>query len=65
MQYLWIQDALENKELEIGKVGTLENPADMLTKFLADDALSNHTKRLSLSFKTGRSSADKEADAFA
>ena len=26
VQYLWIQDAVENKELEIGKVGTLENP---------------------------------------
>ena len=36
---LWIQDAVENKEPEIGKVGTLENPADMLTKFLANDAL--------------------------
>ena len=35
VQSLWIQDAVENRELEIGKVGTLENPADMLTKFLA------------------------------
>ena len=26
VQYLWIQDAVENKELEIEKVGTLENP---------------------------------------
>ena len=49
VQYLWIQDAVENKELEIGKVGTLENPADMLTKFLANDALSKHAQRLSLS----------------
>ena len=40
VQYLWIQGAVENKELEIGKVGTLENLADMLTKFLANDALS-------------------------
>ena len=47
VQYLWIQDAVENKELEIGKVGTLENPADMLTKFLANDALSKHAQRLS------------------
>ena len=38
VQYLWIQDAAENKELEIEIVGTLENPADMLTKFLANDA---------------------------
>ena len=62
---MWIQDAVENKELEFGKVGTLENPADMLTKFLANDALSKHAQRLSLSFKPGRSSADKAADALA
>ena len=35
VQCLWIHDAVENKELNIEKVGTLENPADMLTKFLA------------------------------
>ena len=62
---MWIQDAVENKELEIGKVGTLENPADVLTKFLANDALSKHAQRLSLSFKPGRSNADKAADALA
>ena len=56
---------MENKELEIGKVGTLENLADMLTKYLANDALSKHAQRLSLSVKHGRSSADKAADALA
>ena len=61
VQYLWIQDAVENQELEIGKVGTLEIPADMLTKFLANDALSKHAQMLSLSFKLLRSSADKAA----
>ena len=59
VQYLCIQDAVENKELEVEKVGTLENPADMLTKFLTHDALSKHVQRLSLSFKPGRSSADR------
>ena len=65
VQYLWIQDAVENVELEIGKVGTLENPADMLTKFLANDALSKRAQKLSLSFKPGRRSRDKAADALA
>ena len=60
---MWIQDAVENKELEIGKVVTFENLADMLTKSLAYDALSKHAQRLSLTFKPGRSSADKAADA--
>ena len=63
VQYLWIQDAVEKKELEIEKVWTLENPADMLTKFPTRDALSKHAQRLSLSFELGRSSADKAAEA--
>ena len=62
VQFLWIQDAVEKR---LGKSGLLENPADMLTKFLANDALSKHAQRLSLSFKPGRSSADKAADALA
>ena len=63
VQYLWIQDAVENKELNIEKVGALDNPADMLTKFLASDAHSKHARRLSMSFKLDRSSADKAAEA--
>ena len=62
---LWIQEAVENKELEIGKVGTLENPADMLTKFLGNDAFIKHAQRLCWSFKPGRSSVDNAADALA
>ena len=43
VQFLWIRDAVENKEFKLEKVGTLENPADMLNKFLAGDAHSKHT----------------------
>ena len=61
VQYLWIQDAVENKELKIEKVGTLESPADM--QFLASDSLSRHARSLSMSFKPGRSSAEKAVEA--
>ena len=63
VRYLWIQDAVENKELETGR--TSENLAETLTKFLANDALSKHAQRLSLSLKLERSSADKAAEALA
>ena len=51
VEYLWIQDVVENKELEIGEVGTLENPVDILTKILASDAFSEHAQRLSFVLK--------------
>ena len=37
----------------------------LLTKFVANDVLSKHAQRLSLSFKLGKSSADKAAEALA
>ena len=33
VQYLWVQGAVSRKDLRVAKVGTSENPADMLTKF--------------------------------
>ena len=31
VQYLWVQGAVSRKDLRVAKVGTSENPADMLT----------------------------------
>jgi hypothetical protein len=62
VQYLWIQDAVENKEFEIKKVGALENPADMLTKFLAHDPHTKHAYNLSMSFRSGRSNTERAAE---
>ena len=42
VQYLWIQGAVARKDLRVKKVGTSENPADMLTKFLAAEPMSRH-----------------------
>ena len=50
---------MENKELKIEKVGTIENPADMLTKFLASDAHSKRANRFSLSCRCLGSSSTR------
>ena len=62
VQYLWIQDAVANKELKIDKVNTLENPADMLTKFLPAEALTKHALNLGLDVRKGRSGYQKALD---
>ena len=35
-QYLWIQELMHNKEVELRKVPTTENYADLMTKSLAE-----------------------------
>ena len=44
VQYLWIQDKVHEKELAVRKVGTSENPADMLTKALKRETINKHVK---------------------
>jgi hypothetical protein len=46
VQYLWIQDEVRKKNLTVGKVGTEENPADMLTKFLKTETNQKHMKHM-------------------
>jgi len=46
VQYLWIQQEANNKELEIKKVSTHINPADVLTKFLKTDVSEKNLKTL-------------------
>ena len=43
-QYLWIQESVRNKSIDVKKVGTKENPADMLTKGLKREPLTEHIK---------------------
>ena len=59
VQYLWIQEAVANKELAIKKVLGTENPADMFTKFLAHEVLSKHAMSLGMEFLPGRSGHDR------
>jgi hypothetical protein len=42
VQYLWIQSAINEKEIDINKVNTLGNLADVLTKFLNVESFNKH-----------------------
>ena len=50
VQYLWIQDALQRKDLMLRKVTSAENPADVLTKFVSSELLSGHVGWLGYKF---------------
>ena len=50
MQYLWVQGAVSRKDLRVAKVGTSENPTDMLTKFLSAESLSRQSKNVGYEF---------------
>jgi hypothetical protein len=50
VQYMWIQEAVATKEVELMKVKTNLNPADMLTKFLPCEVSDCHTKYFCLRF---------------
>ena len=42
VQSLWIQDEVHRKMISVHKVGTRDNPADMLTKSLKRELLEEH-----------------------
>ena len=41
---MWIQESAGSKSIAVKKVGTKENPADMLTKGLKREPLTEHIK---------------------
>ena len=53
VQYLWLQGAVADKDLYIRQVGTENNPADMLTKFLGIDIHSRHSHSMGYEFPPG------------
>ena len=44
VQYLWVQDNVNRKTMSAEKVGTNENPADMLTKGLKRETIEEHMR---------------------
>ena len=50
VQYLWIQGSLQRKDLELEKVGTADNPADVLTKFVPSELMSRHVRWMGYEF---------------
>ncbi len=53
---LWIQDLVRNGTLHVMKVAGQDNPADLMTKHLATDMISEHLVRLNCWPREGRAS---------
>ena len=54
---LWIQDAVKQQRMTIGKVLGEENPADILTKHVDRGKNREHRNRLRMSQEVGRAEA--------
>ncbi len=54
VQYLWIQEKVANKEMEVQKVASDINPADMLTKHLRQELILRHLDTLNCGLDTER-----------
>ena len=52
---LWIQEKVEDGELEVRKVAGILNPADAMTKYLTGPKIMDLMKRMSQEFREGRS----------
>ena len=50
---LWLQEVVKDKRIEIQKVGTKFNPADLMTKHLDSKTAVEHLSRLSARTATG------------
>ena len=50
VQHLWIQNEVEKGALEVNKVGTAENCADIFTKPVAADTFYRHLKSMGFAF---------------
>ena len=51
---LWIQQRVLAKEIKVGKLGTKDNTADLLTKILPPDQLRLLLKQIGFEFTEGR-----------
>ena len=54
VQYLWIQKQVYDRDLEVRKVGTHDNPADLLTKSLSQDVMEKHLYTVHCETASGR-----------
>ncbi|CAK0892634.1 unnamed protein product [Prorocentrum cordatum] len=53
-RYLWVQERLAMRHLDLGKFGTKENRADLLTKPLTKKEMEEHMKGINQEFREGR-----------
>ena len=48
VHHLWVQERVENKELVVGKIAGEKNPADIGTKYVAQDLMDRHLKNMGM-----------------
>ena len=58
-RYLWVQERVANSELEVAKVGTDDNPADMCTKALSAEKSAKFMKMSGHCYLEGRAATAK------
>ena len=46
LRFLYMQDLVANGTLKIKKIGTTQNPADVMTKYVTTNVLLSHLPRL-------------------
>ena len=54
VRYLWLQEKVKDKELDVVKVPGVDNPADLFTKHLDANAMWKHIKKLGFYSAKGR-----------
>ena len=62
VQYLWIQEEVAEGRLKVDKVGTTENPADILTKAVGRDVMLKHLQALDIELSNTRAVKAPELD---
>ena len=56
LRQLWLQRLVESKQIELRKIDGVDNPADLLTKFVSQQCLSNLRDQISLGLSSNRAS---------
>ena len=58
-RYLWVQEKVATRALELERVGTEKNYSDICTKPMPEVAMLKHLKSMGLRFHAGRAGAAK------
>ena len=59
---LWLQDKVKSKDICIKTIGTLDNPADLMTKHLSREDIDKHLRNLGFSREDGRHHLAPDSD---
>ena len=55
VHYLWVQERIANKDMNLSKVWGHDNPADLLTKQLDTASMRRHMQLIGMDYRSGRS----------